>query len=351
MPAALLVAVTALSVGTLLLAQEQRRTEEARREEARQRQFAQENFRQARQAVDDYLTQVSESTLLNSPLPGLQPLRKELLTTALKYYQRFAEQHRDDPELRAELARAHYRLGTIYKELDEREEARKAFREARDLWERLGAEDSGARASPFELARTCTVLGALQTDVLDQQAQGRAQLDKSHTLLEQLVGEEPDNVEFADALATNFTRLGVAVAGGIGERPGVDQEAVGENLGLDLKALAIRERLARTDPRRRKDLASAAMNVGYCYTRLNKATPALRYHTRARDVLEELGREKPHDVWLRRETVRAYINLGYLHQAVLRKYDEALKNYDRALELVEQLARDNPSVPDYQLRK
>ena len=41
----------------------------------------------ARQAVDDYLTKVSESTLLRAPQPGLQPLRKELLEAALRYYQ------------------------------------------------------------------------------------------------------------------------------------------------------------------------------------------------------------------------------------------------------------------------
>ena len=37
-----------------------------------------ENYRQARLAIDD-LTHVAENKLLN--VPGLQPLRKELLTT------------------------------------------------------------------------------------------------------------------------------------------------------------------------------------------------------------------------------------------------------------------------------
>ena len=59
-------------------------------------------FQQARSAVDDLLTKVSEDTLLNQP--GMQPVRKELLEKALSYYRRFLEQHATDPKVKAELA-------------------------------------------------------------------------------------------------------------------------------------------------------------------------------------------------------------------------------------------------------
>ncbi len=49
----------------------------------RERAQAETNFRLARQAVDDYFTRVSQNKLLN--VPGMQPLRKELLETALDY--------------------------------------------------------------------------------------------------------------------------------------------------------------------------------------------------------------------------------------------------------------------------
>jgi serine/threonine protein kinase len=97
--AALLVMVAGLAAGVVLLGRANSRIQE-------QRNLADRNFRQALQAVDDYFTQVSENTLLKSPLPGLQPLRKELLETAVKYYQAFVEEHREDPVLRAELAAA-----------------------------------------------------------------------------------------------------------------------------------------------------------------------------------------------------------------------------------------------------
>ncbi len=80
-----------------------------------------------RAAVDDYLTTVSESRLLKSPLPGLQPLRKELLTTALKYYEDFVNRHQGDAVLQADLAAATLRVGEITDQIGSQEEALKTF--------------------------------------------------------------------------------------------------------------------------------------------------------------------------------------------------------------------------------
>ena len=71
----------------------QRREAQDQRDRAfKAEEDAKANLARARAAVDDYLTTISESRLLKSPLPGLQPLRKELLTTALKYYEDFVSQ-------------------------------------------------------------------------------------------------------------------------------------------------------------------------------------------------------------------------------------------------------------------
>ena len=48
------------------------------------------NYEHARKAVDDYFVLVSEETLLNEP--GMQPLRKRLLESALDYHQRFRQE-------------------------------------------------------------------------------------------------------------------------------------------------------------------------------------------------------------------------------------------------------------------
>jgi serine/threonine protein kinase len=69
---------------------------------------AEASARDARQAVDQYYTAVSESTLFDAP--SLQPLRVRLLENALAYYKRLVQKHGDDPGLRAELAVAYFRV-------------------------------------------------------------------------------------------------------------------------------------------------------------------------------------------------------------------------------------------------
>ena len=101
----------------------------------RERGQAEVNFRQARKAVDDFFTQVSESKLLNAP--ALEPLRKQLLEQALKYYQGFVQQRAQDPELQAELAATYRRVGDIRRTLGIVREAGDAYRKAIAIFDEL----------------------------------------------------------------------------------------------------------------------------------------------------------------------------------------------------------------------
>jgi hypothetical protein len=88
-----------------------RQTRLAVLEAEQQRKRAEENFRQTRQAVDRYFTMVSESRLLD--VAGSEALRKELLSAALDYYQRFPKTDSDDAEVQAEFAAAYFRMAQI----------------------------------------------------------------------------------------------------------------------------------------------------------------------------------------------------------------------------------------------
>ena len=68
---------------------------EQRKAAENQRAQAEANLQKARKAVDEYFTMVSESTLLD--VPGLQPLRKDMLEAALRFYRGFAQERTDDP--------------------------------------------------------------------------------------------------------------------------------------------------------------------------------------------------------------------------------------------------------------
>ena len=116
----------------------------------RRPRLAQTNFRMANRAVRDYLTSVSQNTLLKQQdSVDLRDLRRELLTSALDYYKEFVRQRGGDPQLRRELAEAHYRLGEIAGEIGTIAESIAAFEAARSVWRELQAstpDDPSIRA-------------------------------------------------------------------------------------------------------------------------------------------------------------------------------------------------------------
>ncbi len=118
--------------------------EGGRRREERARKEAETNFVMAQGAVKDYLTSVSENTLLKQQdSVDIRSLRKELLNTALRYYKNFVDQRNDDPNLRQQLANAYFRVGEITQEIDSQVEAIEAFRSAQKIWRALAAADPG----------------------------------------------------------------------------------------------------------------------------------------------------------------------------------------------------------------
>ncbi len=86
----MLATVVGLTIGGLLLKRSNdllvQKTEEA-----------DSMFHEARDAVDDYFTTVSEDVALAGE--ELAPLRQKLLTHALKYYQNFIRKRANDPRL------------------------------------------------------------------------------------------------------------------------------------------------------------------------------------------------------------------------------------------------------------
>ena len=182
--AILLVSTIALAVSTVLVTQEQSATEAAlsqaednHDEAERQRQRAEENFRRAREAVDTYLTKVSEDVLLNQP--SMQLLRRDLLELALKYYQELADQRADDPTLRAELAEAYLRLGNIKQEIGSQSEALEMFEQALDIRKRL------VEQTPDHLARQLAMSVAQQSVAKQHGRMGN--YDDQSTVLSQVI--------------------------------------------------------------------------------------------------------------------------------------------------------------------
>src|SRR5205814_8400419 len=99
-------------------------------------QDAQENLQDALAAVEQMLTRVAEDKLLY--VPQMEPIRRELLLDALKFYQKFLDKQSDDPVLRREAAHAHLRVGRIHHHLGQYQDAERAFRTAFAIFDKLG---------------------------------------------------------------------------------------------------------------------------------------------------------------------------------------------------------------------
>jgi serine/threonine-protein kinase len=327
--ALLLTAVAALTAGTLLLTQANRRTQE-------QRDLAEENFRLARQTVDTYLTQVSEEQLLN--VPNMQDLRRRLLQSALDYYQAFARQQRDDPAMRADLAQAYFRVGKITEDIGSRADAWSAYQQARELYDALVQTQPQNASFRNELAKTYRAIGRIEA-YTDRLTEACASFQRAIGVGEQLVQDHADVPEFQRDLAWSYYNLGTLEYGT--DRPDKGRRSLEQ-------AVATWERLVARYPR-------AEFRIGWG-TADSLLGTRLAYAGRMGEAREAFGRaiiqiekaldENPRDPEFQHRLAGALDNRGtacYL----ARQPGEARTAYKRALDVSEAVVRDNRAVPQY----
>jgi tetratricopeptide (TPR) repeat protein len=348
-----------------------------------ERDRAAEGFRQAREAVDEYFTRVSESRLLNRA--GLQPLRKELLEAALRYYQEFLRQHSDDPTVRAELAAAYLRVGWITWMLGSKDEALTAYHRGRELFTDLAEADPGHTAWQQQLGRIYNQLSILERE-RGQLVEALGWAERALALRKRLADADPGSRRCAFDRASSHHARGT-IQREIGrldealrdfeearvcfERMSPPDLASQSALGFTWLCLgdvyeqnqqvtrALRayqqgqelfERLARESPSDseiQQALATACTKLGSILETCCQRAEALRWHEQARDLQERLLHANPSLAELRAALARSWFNLGRLH-AIAGRAAEARRCYERAGELVTELLRGNPSGPRFQ---
>ena len=125
----------------------------------RERDRAETSFRQARQAVNQFVSRVSDEKLFNQP--GLYPLRNALLEDAQQFYEDFLNRRSGDPSLRAELAVARTHVARISSLIGSTSEAIGQFEQAVALWDGLVAAQPANPIYREELARTLNEQGTV----------------------------------------------------------------------------------------------------------------------------------------------------------------------------------------------
>ncbi len=181
-----------------------------RQETLKEQRRAEENFRRARAAVDDYMTTISETRLLDEP--GLQPLRGELLEAALQYYHQFLNDRGDDPQIVAEVASAYLRLSQMQMTLGRTDESLESLKEALGLVEKV--LQSGADVRQY----ASWIGGCFRGPRYNRRVEAPpsnpfvavALIKKGSEIWEELVRQAPDAPGFRQDLAGFYFYLGMA---------------------------------------------------------------------------------------------------------------------------------------------
>jgi serine/threonine-protein kinase len=318
--------------------------EGSRQREVAARREAELGFRMAQGAVDSYLVNVSENTLLKEQDSlDIRNLRQELLASALKYYQQFVNQRGHDQGLRAELANAHFRLGQITREISSTQEAIDSFRSAEAIWVQLAAKEPGNDRLQARIAACHLAVGKLQERIgnlpiaLESLTQARA-------ILEPVAARRPQESLFQADLAECLTKIGIIHA---------NLESTELALTLLLKAKGIRQQLLERspgDPVCQRSLAEAINDLGYVYYKINDLAAALQAFHEVEQICQSLlGQVQvgPKPVKILEWLARSYYNIGTI-QARGKEPEQSLRSFEQSLHYRSALASAHPSVTTFQ---
>ncbi len=310
---------------------------ERERAEALRRE-AEDNFQQAHQIVDRICMRLSEERL--SAFQGLQPLRKEMLEVGLKYYQGFLAKRGNDPALKADLARAHFRVAFLTNLVGSKADALASYAQARTTYEELLADDPKNTGHREMLAMTCINAGAVLEATNDREG-ALASYEHARELLEALDGEKPDLPNILGHLGILYNNLGNV-------NRGLDR--LNDSHEAYEKALAVQERLIRTDPQKpgpQRELAVTYVNVAILHGHRGDQDEALRWHQKARDLQEKLYSEYPRDREVQHDLALSCRRIG---DRLVRdgQLKDGVQSLDRGHALIENLASANKSVTEYQ---
>jgi serine/threonine-protein kinase len=298
------------------------------------RKRAEASDRQARAAVDEYLTQVAESKLLD--VPGLQPLRKDLLETALRYYQNFLRQQGSTPGLEADTAHAYQRLGLITRQIDGPSAALSHFHQAHLLQQRLAAAQPESRQTQRDLAVTENAIGWVRHDLADYRDALRW-LGAAESIRARLAAADPANDDDARHLASDLRDIGV-VRSRAGDYPGAVE--------AHRQALAIRINLARKRPALTRDqgnLANSYFAISSALVYSGRQDESAEMLTHAYDLYRDLAQKHPTDLLYASEAARCQANLAYIART-RGQTDLARRLLEEAVATCQRLAAENPRV-------
>ncbi len=327
---AVLVAAIGLGVATVLLTAANERERTAK-------EAAERNYQLARQAVDRYHTEVSESVLLHEP--GMEPLRKKLLEAAHEYYEKFVAERGDDPGVKGELGMAIYRLAQITGDIDNETKAIALHQQGRAIFATLAAAEPNNPAWQSDLAKGWHQLGRLHKNA-DQLAAAEKEYQQAIKIWQPLSAAHPQEKSYLAELARSQLGLGNVFQK---TRQWEKARAMYET------ALETRGKLLDGEPKNQeyqRDFALTASNLARVYAALGetrqKAEPAFAQALKAQEALVA---QYPRISQYANDLAQSYFNLANL----VGPSQDGIKMLDRAAAIWKELVNQHFDVSDFRV--
>ncbi len=245
---------------------------------------AEENFDLARKAVEDTVTKVAEAPRLKEA--DFHELRRELLASAVPFYEEFVRRQSNDPKLDAMRGRAYQRLAIIRAEMGEVEPAIRDFEAMRAIFARLVEAHPEESKYRHRLAVSHNDLGQ-QLARVGKRPEAEVEYLAARKVAEALAAEFPKIREYRENLSRSHTNLGKVLAS-MGKRTEAEMEV--------RASLKLQEALAAEfpkDPNLRLGLATTHHNVGALLMQLGRRPDAEVENRAALKLEEALAAESP----------------------------------------------------------
>jgi tetratricopeptide (TPR) repeat protein len=343
---ALVAATIVLAISNVRVRLERDQKEQALREKEAALVAADANFRKARAAVERSFTLVSESDLFDAA--GLEPLRKQLLESALQYYKEFVDQAPLDPKVQGELSAAYFRIWQIYRSVDRYTDSMAALRQALDIAEKLRREHPGNTDVLGTLATVrygqLRFVGSLhaQFDIDSSNIpEAIRTLERAAALWESLAKENPHLPNFQRNLGEVYDEMANLERG---------TSEPSRALATARKAFVVWERLDQEHPQmvfggREKEYRGALLAV---YLREGgQPDEAQRLFQRAIDFAQRQTERFPNDRHHRASLAFLYRRLGESFSVYGWRPKEAVQTWQQAISLYENLAAEYPAITSF----
>ncbi len=310
------------------------RAEKGRTAEALERADA--NFRRARQAVHEYFTGVSQDILLDEP--GMQPLRKTLLVSALRYHEAFLRERGADPSVEAELAESHRECGKIALTVGLAKESGEHFQAAITLWGQLASRHPDEREYRRQRAMTRSELGQalaiLGEDRPREITAVKAAIDELRDLLRERVNDE----EIQSTLANSLARLGMSRSSERGDEAarllGESREILTRLVAAHPDSIAHRLRIAEVHQLLYDSVIGDRA----------RQDEALEESHQALATFQELIKRYPNSPRFKARAGILLSTRGTIHRRA-KRFDAAIADMEQSLDLLTDVVRANPDAP------